>query len=226
MTLDRARGLFKMPHPVYGGCHGAERLNMAVRCPGCGREYDVTLFEMGRTIECTCGRVVGLQHRVVLPAGRPPRFLVDAMLGRLARWLRVLGCDTRYEAAAEDDDLVRESLAEGRILLTRDRGIPRRWWVDNCFVVAGDDPMVQLREVVKHFGLDPRRRLFTRCTLCNTPLQILDAEETVRHVPAALRDRHERFVRCPSCGRLYWEGSHVDRMRRRLEEALTEEERG
>ncbi len=196
---------------------------MSVRCPGCGREYDVTLFDLGRTISCTCGRVVGLQHRVTLPVGRPPRFLADAMLGRLARWLRVLGCDTRYEAAADDADLVRQAVAEERVLLTRDRGIPREWWVDNCYVVVSDDPMVQLRKVVERFGIDPQRRLFSRCTLCNTPLQVLDAGETERYVPDTLRERHPRFVRCPSCGRLYWEGSHVDRMRKRLDEALTGE---
>jgi uncharacterized protein with PIN domain len=171
---------------------------MSVRCPGCGREYDVTLFDLGRTISCTCGRVVGLEHRVARPAGRPPRFLADAMLGRLA-------------------------VAEERVLLTRDRGIPREWWVDNCYVIDSDDPMVQLREVVERFGLEPRERLFSRCTLCNTPLQVLDATETDRYVPDNLRERHQRFVRCPSCGRLYWVGSHVDRMRKRLDEALAGE---
>jgi len=80
-----------------------------------------------------------------------------------------------------------------------------------------------LRKVVERFGIDPQRRLFSRCTLCNTPLQVLDAGETERYVPDTLRERHPRFVRCPSCGRLYWEGSHVDRMRKRLDEALTGE---
>jgi uncharacterized protein with PIN domain len=193
---------------------------MAVRCPGCGREYDVTLFELGRTIHCTCGRLVGLEHRVALPADRPPRFIADAMLGRLARWLRVLGCDTLYEAAAHDDELVRRAVAETRVLLTRDRGIPRRWWIDNCLVVDSGEPMVQLREVVTRYRLDTTGRLFTRCTLCNTPLQILDDEEAARFAAPSLRERHERIARCPSCGRLYWEGSHVDRMRRRLAAAL------
>ena len=95
---------------------------MAITCHGCGREYDVTLFQFGRTIRCTCGARVGLEHRIgpAVDEARP-RFIADAMLGRLARWLRTLGYDTAYDDRIADADLVRRSLTEGRHLLTRDR---------------------------------------------------------------------------------------------------------
>jgi len=83
--------------------------------------------------------------------------------------------------------------------------------------------MEQLREVVGRFAIRWDRQLFTRCTLCNVRLQRLDAIEASRHVPEGVRERHSAFSRCPSCGRLYWPGTHTERMRRRLAEVLGED---
>ena len=149
-----------------------------------------------------------------------PRFIADVMLGRLARWLRVIGCDTAYEACIADAELVRRAVDERRVLLTRDRALPGEWWIGNCMVPISEVPMEQLREVVERFAIRWDHRLFTRCTLCNVPLQRLDAIEASRYVPEGVRERHSVFSRCPSCGRLYWPGTHTERMRRRLAEAL------
>jgi uncharacterized protein len=194
---------------------------MSIPCPGCGRDYDVTLFQFGRTITCTCGARVGHGHllpRLALEGA--PRFLADAMLGRLARWLRAIGLDTAYEVAAEDRDLVRRAWQEGRVLLTRDRRLPREWTVPAVYLPEPEVPIEQLAEVVEGFDLDWRAGMFTRCLVCNTPFQ--PAPETLiqERVPHRVRRHRTRFARCPVCDQLFWEGSHTERMRRRLAERL------
>jgi hypothetical protein len=155
------------------------------------------------------------------PGGEEPRFCADAMLGRLARWLRVLGYDTTWQAHVEDGALVRLALDEGRVLLTRDRDLPRQWRVPRCLVLGSDAPLEQLREVVERCGLDPRRPLFRRCTRCNAPTGSVPRAEVAGRVPARVWRREERFTVCPGCGRVYWQGSHARRMRRTLARAVT-----
>jgi len=194
---------------------------MSVPCPGCGRSYDESRFAYGRTLWCACGaRVAG----PVPPAadGAELRFAVDAMLGRLARWLRLLGFDAWYEADVADERLVRRALDDERWILTRDRALPVEWRAPRVHVVAAEAPFAQLREVVGAFDLGARARPFARCSRCNAALVPLAPEEAERRVPARVRERHERFLACPGCGRTYWEGTHVARMRRVLERTLEE----
>lgn len=194
---------------------------MAVPCPGCGREYDAALFAFGRTLHCACGRRVGIEPRRQPPEpGAEPTFLADAMLGRLARWLRLLGFDAWYEADVPDERLVRRALDEGRWILTRDRALPVEWRAPRVHVVTAEAPFAQLREVVGAFDLGPRAHPFARCSRCNTELAPLSAEEAERRVPARVRERHARFLACPTCGRTYWEGTHVARIRHVLERTL------
>ena len=151
---------------------------------------------------------------------QPPRFAVDAMLGRLARWLRVLGYDTFYDAAVADDVLVRMAREEERILLTRDRHLLRELRPPRAHEVRQDEPLLQLRELVGAWRLSPPAELFTRCLLCNTPLRTLSRDQALPLLPAGVRDLPGPVRQCPSCGRLYWEGSHVRRMRAALERVL------
>ncbi len=189
---------------------------MAITCSGCGREYDVTLFQFGRTIHCACGRRVGLEHRLGPPVTADrPRFFADAMLGRLARWLRTLGYDTAYEDAIADEALVRRALDEGRHILTRDRRLFQEWRVEGLLVEA-DTPLDQLAEVIGAFELDPPPRLFTRCRRCNAPLRPVSRASVAGQVPARVWARETEFTRCTGCGKVYWEGSHTERMRRVL----------
>jgi hypothetical protein len=195
---------------------------MAISCPECGREYDVTLFEFGRTIHCACGARVGMEKRLGprVTAGEP-RFFADAMLGGLARWLRILGFDTAYDPHIADEVLVRRALAEGRHILTRDRRLPVEWRVNPCTLVEASDADEQLREVVEAFDLVDRIRLFSRCALCNTPLEPIPEEEARKRVPPRVMEHHDSFSRCPECDQVYWEGSHTLRMRDRLSEILS-----
>ncbi|MDX1648274.1 MAG: Mut7-C RNAse domain-containing protein [Myxococcota bacterium] len=188
---------------------------MSVRCP-CGREYDATLFAFGRTLRCACGRRVGTAARLAPPPDDPgpPRFAADAMLGRLARWLRLLGLDTFYEAHVTDADLVRRALLEGRWILTRDRRLPDEWRVAGVHLVEAERPRAQLVEVARRFALVPWLRPFTRCAVCNAALAPLAPGDAEGRVPERIRARGGPLRACPDCDRAYWPGSHVARMQR------------
>lgn len=193
----------------------------AVRCPGCGREYDAGLFAFGRTRHCTCGARVGREPPATGPdPGPDPRFFADAMLGRLARWLRILGYDTRYEAHVEDAALVQRAVQEERVILTRDRALPEEFRVPALVLVEAERPEDQLRELVTRFGLDTEGRLFTRCSRCNGGLEPAPRHLIAEQVPPRVLRDHDRFKRCPGCGRVYWEGSHADRIRLALRRVL------
>jgi len=144
------------------------------------------------------------------------RFVADAMLGRLARWLRAVGYDTVYDASAEDRALVELANGEHRVLLTRDRHLLRelrpRWAVE----ITSDTPLDQLTEVVRELALPAPNDLFRRCLVCNTPLDDVPAGEAAGLLPAAARGLAGPVRRCPTCGRVYWPGSHVRRMTRAL----------
>jgi hypothetical protein len=148
------------------------------------------------------------------------RFLADEMLGRLTRWLRLVGYDTAYASGADDAEVVRLAVEERRTLLTRDRRLAGEWRVPDCMVLRGDAPLDQLREVVTRFDLDWRAGLFSRCTVCNRLLQPAAPVEVSGRVPAGVVAEQRCFQHCLSCGRVYWHGSHAERMRRALELAL------
>lgn len=188
---------------------------MSVLCARCGREYDVTLFQFGHGVDCECGA------RVSWPArSAAARFVADAMLGRLTRWLRLIGVDVAYEAHVDDLDLVARGKREGRVVLTRDTLLPRRFKGTSCLLIESEDVAEQLAQVVAAFGIDWRAGAFSRCTRCNTPLERLTRDETTGRVPRRVLLEQQRFVGCPSCGRVYWPGSHVERMRASLERTL------
>ena len=150
-----------------------------------------------------------------------PRFTADAMLARLARWLRVLGWDTRLDPALPDAEVVRLAAAEHRILLTRDRGLLRDLHPQPALEIRDDQPLAQLVQVVRELQLPAPPELFTRCTVCNTPLSApLDAADRARLLPPDVQALPGPARHCPGCGRTYWPGSHARRMRAALEQAL------
>ena len=142
------------------------------------------------------------------------------MLGRLARWLRVLGYDTSWDAGIDDEELARRAAREDRILLTCDRKLAAERRPTRCLVLAPGDPLEQLRRVVEHFDLDAGGPLFLRCTQCNAPLEEVEKRVVSDLVPERTLRELDRFTRCPRCGRVYWEGSHTRRMRLALAQTL------
>jgi len=150
-----------------------------------------------------------------------PRFTADAMLARLARWLRVLGWDTRLDPTLPDPEIVRLAEAEHRILLTRDRGLLRELQPRQALEITHDQPLAQLAQVVRDLKLAAPHELFTRCTVCNTSLSApLDPADRARLLPPDVQALPGPARACPGCGRVYWPGSHARRMRAALERTL------
>ena len=143
------------------------------------------------------------------------------MLARLARWLRVLGWDTRLDPTLPDPEIVRLAEAEHRILLTRDRGLLRELQPRKALEITHDQPLAQLVQVVCDLLLAAPHELFTRCTVCNTPLSApLAPSDRDRLLPPDVQALPGPARACPGCGRVYWPGSHARRMRTALERTL------
>ncbi|SFD98587.1 Mut7-C RNAse domain-containing protein [Massilia yuzhufengensis] len=157
-----------------------------------------------------------LQQLRVWPAGRL-RFVADAHLGALARLLRMAGYDTLYDNHYHDDEIERVARAEGRVLLTRDRELLKRRTVElGCYLHAIDPP-AQLRELFARLRLAGDVRAFSLCLHCNQPLRPASKAEVLDRLPPRVAATHEDFTTCDQCCRVYWNGSHHERMRTLLE---------
>ena len=149
-----------------------------------------------------------------------PLFFADAHLGGLARLLRMLGFDTAHDHALHDRDIVALAGRERRVLLTRDRELLKcRDVLRGCFVHA-PKPEAQLREVAARYAIERHMRPFTLCLHCNLRLEAIDKREAAGRVPASIAERYPDFARCAGCGRIYWQGSHWERMRAMLGASL------
>ena len=146
------------------------------------------------------------------------RFLADAMLGRLARWLRAIGCDTaQLPVHTPDAAIVALAHREDRVLLTRDRHLLRELRPVRALAITSDEPLEQLRTVVAAFELVRPAAFFTRCMIDNTPLRELALADVADRVPPMARELPGPVFQCPTCSRAYWRGSHARRMERILE---------
>lgn len=148
---------------------------------------------------------------------REPRFVLDVHLGRLARYLRMLGFDTAYGNHAEDAELAHRSRQERRILLTRDVDLLKRNEVTHGAWVRATDPLQQLEEVLGRFQLHGSIRPFGRCTRCNGELDPVDKERILHRLQPNTRKHYDEFWICRGCSRVYWQGSHFQHMRRIVE---------
>lgn len=148
---------------------------------------------------------------------RDVRFVLDVHLGRLARHLRLLGFDTAYDNAWSDPELVTISVDQDRTLLTRDKDLLRNGAITHGYYVRSTDPTEQLLEVVRRFHLSAAIEESTRCLECNGVLEPVPKNEVEDRLPDQVRQTIEEFSRCPSCGRVYWKGSHTDQLARIVE---------
>lgn len=156
------------------------------------------------------------QHAADVVLDGPPSFIADAHLGGLARLLRMLGFDTLFENAYADRHILELIARERRILLTRDRELLKCRDVSRGCFVRALKAEAQLSEVVARYSLARHAHPFTLCLHCNVRLESAEPGAVAARVPESIAARYTRFARCPGCSRIYWEGSHWERMRAML----------
>ena len=140
------------------------------------------------------------------------------MVGTLAKWLRILGYDTCFDPDMDDNQLVRLARAEDRVLLTRDRELARRPGLNAVFVTS-ENLEAQIGQVLTELSLEPDRA-FSRCPVCNELLAEVGREEARERVPAYVVRTQESFRACPTCQRVYWQGTHWQQMDEQLARIL------
>lgn len=146
-------------------------------------------------------------------------FAVDCMLGKLAKWLRILGFDAAFFNRIEDCELLRFAEKENRVLLTKDTGFLEQADIPLLYIESEnwEDQVVQ---VVRHFRLKEQVRPYTRCVECNVPLKDLPKEHAENLVTPFVFKNAESFSLCPECGRIFWPGTHYGNMRSKIEAIL------
>jgi len=148
------------------------------------------------------------------------RFVLDTHLGKLAAYLRMLGFDSSYRNDCQDAELAHISTSQQRTLLSRDRGLLKRSVVTRGYLVRGAHPREQLMEVVRRFDLSRSMAPFRQCLQCNAPLRPVANEMVKDRLPLQTRQQYDQFQLCPECGRVYWKGSHYQRMKALIERLI------
>jgi len=153
-------------------------------------------------------------------AALPARFVADVMLGRLAKWLRIAGFDVLYSNRYADDELIALSLAEDRILLSRDTRLLVRKPVRRFVFLESERILDQIRQVFQATDTKRLPGLLSRCLTCNVMLDELTQELARDRVPPYVLETQARFKSCPNCGRVFWAGTHREAVLRTLESLL------
>jgi len=152
-----------------------------------------------------------------------PKFIVDCNVGKLTKWLRLMGYDARFFNGS-DSQLVATALVEGRVILSRDTQIMKRRLITTgklkAILIQSDEPELQMRQVVSDLSLDPKSRPFTLCLECNQTLVEREKEGIKDLVPPYVYQTQSQFMQCPTCQRIYWRGTHWQAMTRRLEKFM------
>ncbi len=148
-----------------------------------------------------------------------PKFIVESMLGRLAVWLRILGYDTEFQAKPSRHDLLWRSIKENRVIITRDTHITHRHVLRFIFIKS-DFIREQVKQLLQEYPADiqiKKERLFTRCTLCNTLLTGITKEQVRGRVAPYIYNSIEKFAYCQKCDKIYWSGTHWEKLLKDLE---------
>ena len=150
------------------------------------------------------------------------KFLTDKMLGRLTKWLRILGYDTIYHTYNDDLSLIITAREENRILLTRDTNLIKRRNICDFLFIKNDRWEDQLLEVIRglQLNIDFNSKLFSRCSICNTPTIKVDKKDAKNYVPPYVFLTQNNFVYCPSCKKYYWRGTHWQRMIEKIKKLI------
>ncbi|MEJ2495412.1 MAG: Mut7-C RNAse domain-containing protein [Ignavibacteriaceae bacterium] len=143
---------------------------------------------------------------------RKPKFIADIHLGKLTRYLRMLGLDVYYRNDITDIEIVKTSIRENRAILTMDRGLLKRNEIYHAYWIRNSDLEKQVVEVVKRFQLQNQIKEFTRCLECNTPLKMISKENVENRLPQKVKENQDEFCICEVCDKIYWQGTHINRM--------------
>ena len=149
---------------------------------------------------------------------RVTRFVLDVHLGKLAKYLRLCGLDTLYSSHFTDREIIEISSSDRKIILTRDRDLLKNKKVTHGYWIRSDNPEEQLKEVLRRFDLKNNLHPFTRCLECNGIIKEVPVEEISNRLQQRTRKYYNRFWICKICERIYWEGSHYERMKKFMEE--------
>jgi uncharacterized protein with PIN domain len=148
-----------------------------------------------------------------------PLFIVDSMLGTLAKWLRILGFDTLYFRSIDDNELIRISKQQQRILITRDSRLIKSKKIGRHIFIHSEDLEKQLNEVLSFLSSETFSfNFFSRCIKCNGILMKVEKNSIFNVVPEYIYRNNESFFRCSKCGKVYWEGSHIDMIEKKIQE--------
>ncbi len=167
---------------------------------------DISIYPVFESLDIT-----NVQHLRPNPL-REPKFIADVHLGKLTRYLRMMGFDVFYKNDFDDDKIVNLSLTEKRAILTRDRGILKRSKVTHGYWVRTTKVKEQVIEVIKRFDLKNNIKEFSRCITCNSVLKPISKNEIIDDLPPKVSKSQMEFSRCPACKKNYWKGTHHQRM--------------
>ena len=149
------------------------------------------------------------------------KFIVDNNVGKLAKWLRMMGYDTLFFDEEDDWQMIITALNEGRVILTRDTQIMRRGVITSgrlkAILIQSDEPEQQMRQVVEALNLDCQFRPFAICLECNQPLVERSKQQVEGRVPPYVFQTQNQYVECPACHRIFWKGTHWQAMTKKLE---------
>ena len=142
-----------------------------------------------------------------------PQFIADVHLGKLARYLRLLGFDVVFDQRLDDTGIIRRAVKEQRIILTRDRKLLHAKVITHGCCLHSQTPLTQLREVIDRYDLQPTLRPFSRCLICNGKLLEVAKASIIDRLEPKTRIYYDRFRKCDGCGKVYWPGSHFERLK-------------
>ena len=169
-------------------------------------EDDISVYPLFEALD-----ISKVQHLRPKPL-RNPKFIADVHLGKLASYLRMMGVDVLYENNIEDDEIVKISLNEKRAILTKDKGLLKQKDVTHGYWVRSSKVEEQVVEIIKRFDLKKLIKEFTRCIECNSVLESISKKEMLNELPPKVSESQKSFSVCPSCKKLYWKGTHHQRM--------------
>lgn len=168
---------------------------------------DISVYPVFESIDISY-----IQHLRSKPL-REPKFILDIHLGKLARYLRMLGIDSAYKNNYSKKDMIKISLQEKRTILTKDSNLLKNKEITHGYWIRSKNPKEQTKEVIRRFDLRNNFKEFTRCLVCNQILIKADKSEIEQKLPPKVKEHHDEFYQCPGCGLIFWKGTHYIKMK-------------